>query len=190
MPNHQRKVVAAETPFEAEFNELARQIVAGTALENQEIGWLSEFMMDQFSGDLDDVVYSFESLQGEFFTDENLLDRRFDEDLPQVADSDRVRHGREFLDTLGETDLDTFSMFDPAILEFVLESDIDSAVNVVVGFCCLGGHGVMAYYFLFGYQNDDFHAELKRVGYMTADELREVTDDWILDHWYQPDRGK
>ena len=80
-------------------------------------------------------------------------------------------------------------MFDPAVFDFDVVLKDGESVTLVIGFCCLGGHGVMEYDLLCGYQAKDFYEQLERVGYMTAEALREKSDEWILDQWNQRDRA-
>lgn len=180
-----RLVKAPETSCQQQFDELAAQIIAGSCPERQELEWLATFLMleSNLSGDFDDIVYDPDLLAELCFSDDYLINTANVEDSDNLSDQDRVIYARRLLSSLGDEGLDTYSMLDPCVFEFTLEATDRSHVTIIIGFCSLGGHGVMEYDFLTGYQSGDFYEELERVGYWTADRLASVPDEWILEKW-------
>jgi len=185
MSETSRLVKAEETSCQQQFDELAAQIIAGSCPERQELEWLSDFItMDSNLGvDFDDVVYDLDLLAESFLTDDHLIEMSTDGDPDIVSDEDRVIFGRDLLSRLGSEDLETYSMLDPAVFEFTLEATDKSMVNIIIGFCSLGGHGVTKIDFLAGYQSGSFYQELERVGYWSAGRLASMSDEWILEKW-------
>ena len=171
-------VKASETKYAQQFDALIGDILAGTAVCNVEIPWLTEFLCEKAFHDCDFVAYHAASFNDWGFSDEGIRDNHYPENI-EITDALRVLEGRTYL--AGLTDDDTCSMFDPGFFDFQVQASSGQTITIVIGFCA-EGHA-LGYYFMGGFSVGTTLELANALGYLTSEQLEEVSDDWILGNW-------
>ena len=174
-------IKASETKYSQLFDQLVADVLADRAKPDTELPWLTEFLYEDGIGDCDFTAYYADSLSDQGFSDEWIRDSYDGENL-EITDALRVSQGRDHL--AGIEGADTYSMFDPGFFDFQVESTTGEVVAFVIGFFLEGLNGPR-FYFMGGYQKGASNT-LKLVnslGYLTHEQLQEVSDAWILEKW-------
>ena len=174
-------IKASETKHAQLFDQLVADILADQIKPDTEMPWLSEFLHETGIADCDFVAYYADSLSDWGFSDEWIRDNYDGENL-EVTDELRLSQGRSYIEGLYYNDTD--SMFDPGFFDFQVEVSSGDIVTIVIGFFAEGQAG-SRYHYMGGFKASASNT-LKLVnslGYLTLDQLDEVSDVWILKQW-------
>lgn len=174
-------IKASETKHAQLFDQLVADILADQIKPDTEMPWLSEFLHETGIADCDFVAYYADSLSDWGFSDEWIRDN-YDGESLEITDELRLSQGRSYLEGLNYDD--TYSMFDPGFFDFQVEVSSGDIVTIVIGFFTEGQAG-SCYHYMGGFKASASNT-LKLVnslGYLTLDQLEEVSDAWILEKW-------
>ena len=177
---------AADTNQEKELEALLDSVHGGTESFADatwtDVPWLTDLYYDKLANE-----WSADSLlicinEGYFedweFTDENV---ESETGLPaeEISDSHRLKLARDYLDQFSNSD----ALHDAPVIMFIrLLGQNNRDCSLILGAMC-AGQGGMQIDLVDAFVDGDFDAELRRGGWIDADSLPKVSDDWILARW-------